>query len=83
MGYQPCHDNDKVKLIPLVIKVTLGAKNSQGHHLDNHFHRKESEDAVIQHLVAKDKVTRTQTKISFNNNKKKRKWNPCKVNDPF
>lgn len=49
-GYWPCHDDDEVELVPLVAKVTIGAKNSQGHHLDDHFHSEESEDAVVQYL---------------------------------
>lgn len=49
-GYQPCHDDDEVKLVPLVTEVTIGAKNPQGHHLDDHFHSEESKDAVVQHL---------------------------------
>lgn len=51
VGYKPCHDNDEVKLVPLVPKVTIRAKNSQGHHLDDHFHSEESKDAVVQYLV--------------------------------
>lgn len=50
-GYQPCHDNNKVELVPLVAEVTIGAKNSKGHHLDDHLHRKEGKDAIVQHLV--------------------------------
>lgn len=50
MGYRPGHDNDEVQLVPLVAEVTIGAKNSQRHHLDDHFHGKESKDAIIQNL---------------------------------
>lgn len=48
--YLPSHDNDKVKLVPLVAKVTIWSENSQRHHLNYHFHGEESKNTVIQDL---------------------------------
>lgn len=53
MEYRPCHNNDKVELVPFVAEVTIGAKNSKSHHLYDHLHRKENEDAIIQYLIEK------------------------------
>lgn len=76
VGYEPCHDNDEVKLVPLVPKVTISAKNSQGHHLDDHFHSEESKDTVVQHLV---RQTNTQLELMFDpdNNNNNRKSTSC------
>lgn len=49
-SHSPGHDDDKIKLVPLVAKVTIRAENPQRHHLDDHFHREESKDAVVQDL---------------------------------
>lgn len=61
MGYRPGHDNDEVQLVPLVAEVTIGAKNSQRHHLDDHFHGKESKDAIIQYLQKNTQVELRQS----------------------
>lgn len=59
VGHPPRHDDDKVQLVPLVAKVTVAAKNPQGHHLDDHFHRKESKYTVIQNLKGKQTEQKT------------------------
>lgn len=52
-GHLPSHDDDKVQLVPPVTQVTVGAEDPQRHHLDDHFHGEEREDAVVQHLKSR------------------------------
>lgn len=68
-GYSPGHDDDKVKLVPPVAKVTIRAENSQCHHLDDHFHREESKDTVVQDLKERTDVQGGWTLNTVNRNK--------------
>lgn len=46
----PSHNNEEIQAVPGVSKVTLLAKDTQGHHLQDHFHGKEDEDEIIKYL---------------------------------
>lgn len=49
----PGHHYEEVQAVPCVSKVTLLAKDPQGHHLDHHLDGKEREDEVIEVLQNK------------------------------
>lgn len=49
----PGHHYEEVQAVPCVSKVTLLAKDPQGHHLDHHLNGKECEDEVIEVLQNK------------------------------
>lgn len=51
----PGHHYEEVQAVPCVSKVTLLAKDPQGHHLDHHLNGKECEDEVIEVLQNKAK----------------------------
>lgn len=48
--YWPRHHDEEVQAIPRISKVTLLPKDPQSHHLDDHLHRKESENEVVKCL---------------------------------
>lgn len=62
----PGHDDDKVELVPPVAKITVGAENPKRHHLDDHFHGEESEDAVVQHLKQRSVETKGGKEFMLN-----------------
>ena len=59
--HPPRHDDEEVKPVPCVAEVTFRAEDPQGHHLDDHLHREEGEDAVVQNLPAQYTHTHTNT----------------------
>lgn len=50
IGHSPSHDDEEVKAVPGVAKVTFGTKHPQGHHFNHHLHGKEGKYEVIERL---------------------------------
>ena len=63
MVYLPCHDNEEIQSVPCVPKVTLLAKNAQGHHLEHHLHGKEDKDEVIKDLQGQEEDKKQGTAL--------------------
>lgn len=53
VGHSPSHDDEEVKAVPGVAKVTFGTKHPQGHHFNHHLHGKEGKYEIIECLKGK------------------------------